>query len=360
VVLDTAAEYYAANFDSTHGGARGAPNFPPSLPIRFLLRYHRRSGEGKYLDMAALTLDKMARGGMYDQVGGGFHRYSTDARWLVPHFEKMLYDNALLVVAYLEGYQATGREEFAHTAREILRYVERDMTSPDGAFYSATDADSPNPEGEREEGWFFTWTPAELEVVLGKEKARVAAAHYGVTAEGNFEGRSILFRGAGPEPQAIEEIKELLYGARSGRPPPLRDEKVLTAWNGLMISAHAFASLVLGENEYAQRAERAAEFVLENLESDGRLLRSWKAGRASHNAYLDDYAFLTAALIDLYEATGRLRWIKEAIRLDGVLAEHYEDPAGGFFLTSDDHEKLLAREKPAYDGAEPSGNSVAA
>jgi uncharacterized protein YyaL (SSP411 family) len=305
-------------------------------------------------------------------VGGGFHRYSTDAQWLVPHFEKMLYDNALLTTAYLEGYQVTGRQDFAQVAREILRYVERDMTAPEGAFYSASDADSVTPSGQREEGWFFTWTPAEIETVLSKAQARLVTAYYGVTVAGNFEGRNILHI---PQPLTksaedlklqpeharvvIEEAKELLYKARATRPTPLRDEKILTAWNGLMISAHAQAALVLGDAHYAERAARTADFVLTKMRKDGRLLRSHKNGQARHNGYLDDYAFLIAALLDLYEATGNPRWLREAITLDKVLEDHYEDKqAGGFFMISNDHEQLLARQKPSYDGAEPSGNSI--
>ncbi len=365
--------FYQVRFDSTHGGTKGAPKFPSNLPARFLLRYHRRTGDPQVLRMAAFTLEKMAQGGIYDHVGGGFHRYSTDDRWLVPHFEKMLYDNALLTLDYLEAYQATGREEFARVAREILRYVERDMTAPEGAFYSATDADSLSPAGKREEGWFFTWTSAEIEAVLDKDHARLINAYYGLTAQGNFEGRNVLHA---PRPLAtvaseiglptettipmLEKSRELLYVARSRRPAPLRDEKILTAWNGLMISAHARAALVLGDERYARRAERATNFLLQNLRRDGRLLRSYKDRKARHSAYLDDYAFLTAGLLDLYEATGNLRWLKEALALDAVMEKHYEDVRqGGFFLTSDDHEQLLAREKPSYDGAEPSGNSVA-
>jgi len=361
-LLRQAADFYRARFDPTHGGARGHPKFPSSLPYRFLLRYHRRTGDRQALEMAVLTLEKMARGGMYDHVGGGFHRYSIDERWLVPHFEKMLYDNALLVVDYLEAFQAAGRDDFARVAREILRYVERDMTSPEGVFYSATDADSPAPNGRREEGWFFTWTPAEIEAVVGPERARLAGAYYGVTAEGNFEGRSILHasRPRAEAPRELEPTRELLYHARRRRPLPLRDEKILTSWNGLMISAQAQAALVLGEARYASRAERAAGFLLAKLRRNGRLLRSYKDGQARHNAYLDDYAFLTAGLLDLYEATGNLRWLREALELDRALEAHYEDPRrGGFFLTSRDHEPLLARQKPVYDGAEPSGNSVA-
>jgi len=372
-VLEAAADFYRSRFDATNGGLAGAPKFPSSLPMRFLLRHQTRAGAESSRDMALLTLERMSAGGMYDQIGGGFHRYSTDSRWLVPHFEKMLYDNALLAVAYLEGYQASGREDLARIAREILRYVERDMTSPDGAFYSATDADSLTPGGRREEGYFFTWTPAELERALGDATARILATHYGVTQVGNFEGRTILHvakplaelsleRGI-PESQlraTVDAARETLRRERAKRPGPLRDEKILTAWNGLMISAYARAALVLGGEAYERTAERAADFVLGNLRRDGRLLRSYGDGRAQHGAYLEDYAFLTAALLDLFEVTGGKRWLVAAIELDAVLGVHYEDrERGGYFLTADDHEELLAREKPAYDGAEPSGNSVA-
>ena len=361
-VLAAAGEFYASRYDANEGGLKGAPKFPSSLPVRFLLRTWRRTGERRWLDMAVRTLDKMARGGICDQVGGGFHRYSTDGVWLAPHFEKMLYDNALLVVVYLEAYQASGREAFARTAREILRYLDRDMGSPEGAFYSATDADSPNPAGKREEGWFFTWTPGELEAVLGAKRAAVVGRYYGVTERGNFDGRSILHV-ADPEASGAKEAlaaRDALYAARLKRPAPLRDEKILAAWNGLAISAYAFAGLVLDDPKYTARAERAADFLLTKMRRNGRLRRSYKDGEARLNAYLDDYAFTIAGLLDLYEASGRPRWMEEAIALDRVLAEHYEDPAGGFFLTSGDHEHLLAREKPASDGAAPSGDSVMA
>ncbi len=371
-VLRAAVAYYRTRFDPSEGGTRGAPKFPSDLPIRFLLRYHRRTGDAASLGMATLTLEKMAAGGIHDQVGGGFHRYATDAPWLVPHFEKMLYDNALLVLAYLDGYQATGRADFAAVARDILRDVERDMTASEGAFYSATDADSLAADGHRKEGWFFTWTPAEIEATLDPEDARIIEAYYGVTAAGNFEGRNILHMGKPLEAVAgdlgvppdrlsavVAEAREALYAARARRPPPFRDEKIIAAWNGLMISAHAQAALVLGDDRYAARAGRAADFVLEHMRRRGRLLRTWKAGRASEAAYLDDYAFLIAGLLDLYEATGAPRWLREAIGLDRVLEAHYEDKAeGGYFMTSDDDEALLAREKPAFDGPEPSGNSV--
>jgi len=372
--LTNAFHQYGQRFDETYGGHKGSPKFPSSLPIRFLLHYHHRTDDAQALRMATVTLERMAAGGMYDQVGGGFHRYSTDERWLVPHFEKMLYDNALLVLAYLDGFQATGRKDFERVARDILRYAERDMGAPGGGFYSATDADSPTPSGRREEGLFFTWTPAELDAVLGKERARIVAAYYAVTPSGNFEGRSILHTPKSLDQFAreltitperaravIEESRNLLYDARGKRPPPHRDEKILASWNGLMVSAFARASLVLGNAAYARRAERAADFVLTRMREKGRLLRSYKDGKARLGAYLDDYAFLIMGLLDLYEATGEPRWLREAIALDATLEKHYEDKTvGGYFLIADDHEQLLAREKPAYDGAEPSGNSVQA
>jgi len=372
--LAEAARQYRERFDSQHGGMAGAPKFPSSLPIRFLLREALRQGDSGFREMADLTLRKMAAGGMYDHVAGGFHRYSTDQLWLVPHFEKMLYDNALLVVAYLEGYQSSGDAHFAGVARDILRYVEREMRSPEGGFYSATDADSLGPDGERDEGYFFTWTPSELEQLLGAEQARLVGAAYDVTADGNFEGRNILHQPQSMDAVAqqqgisaeklrasVEESRPLLYDARSSRPKPLRDDKVLTSWNGLMISAFAQASLLLGEDSYLEVARGAADFILAELRVDGRLRRSYKDGRASYNAYLDDYAFMIGALIDLFEASGESHYLREAIALDEVLKEQYEDTAsGGFFMTSDDHEKLLVREKPSQDGAEPCGNSVQA
>ena len=370
--LKTVAAYYRESFDPVHGGLQSQMKFPSSLSIRFLLRHYRRTGDEQSLTMATRTLEQMAAGGIHDQVGGGFHRYATDPEWLVPHFEKMLYDNALLVSAFLEAYQVTGREDFGQVVRSILRYVERDMTSPDGAFYSATDADSPGPSGEREEGWFFTWTPAELDAVLGSEQGGAVAAFYGVTESGNFEGRTILNT---PRPLAdvaaelgmsadtlrrtVDGARERLYTARAERPPPLRDDKILTAWNGLMISAFAQAAFVMNDPAYAARATAAADYVLTHLRRDGRLLRAALNDQAQHTAYLADYAFLIAALLDLYEATSELRWLEEARALDGVLEQRYEDATGGgFFRTAQDHESLITREKPSTDGAEPSGNSV--
>ncbi len=370
--LALAARFYETRFDPVHGGLAGAPKFPSSLPVRFLLRWNRRTGEGKYLDMATLSLKKMAAGGMYDQAGGGFHRYSTDDGWLVPHFEKMLYDNALLVTAYLEAYQATGDEGFARIVRETITFLDRDMSAPGGAFYSATDADSLSPDGERQEGYFFTWTPEELDAALGVERARVVGRYYGVSGKGNFEGRSIL---RVPEPLSVvagslslpegeltavvSEAREILYRERNRRSPPLRDEKIVTAWNGLAISAYARAGLVLDDSRYVRRAGRAARFLLETLYQDGRLYRTYMDGKGKTEGFLDDYAFLIAGLLDLYEAGSDLGWLEKAIELDAILEDRFEDGSqGGYFLTADDHEELLVREKPSYDGAEPSGNSV--
>jgi uncharacterized protein YyaL (SSP411 family) len=356
-----------------NGGLLGAPKFPSSLPVRFELRYSRRTGDAGALRMAVTTLERMAAGGIHDQVGGGFHRYSTDSRWLVPHFEKMLYDNALLAVAYVEAFQVTGRHDFADVAREILRYVERDMTSPDGAFYSATDADSLSPEGHLEEGRFFTWTPSEIEAAVGREAAPLVAAYYGVTAPGNLDGRSVLSTPRGlaevardahvPLERAratIDGAVEALHAARSKRRPPLRDEKVLASWNGLMIGAFARASLALGDDRYIRIAARAADVVLTQMRDGPRLVHSLTDGRRGPLGYLDDYAFTIAGLLDLYEATSDPRWLREAAGLDAVLRDDFEDKGGGYLLTPSGAEALLAREKPAYDGAEPCGNSVAA
>jgi hypothetical protein len=356
-VIGETVDYFKRAFDTLEGGVRRAPKFPSNMPIRLLLRAHRRTGDAETLKMAELTLAKMAGGGMYDQLGGGFHRYSTDARWLVPHFEKMLYDNALLAVAYAEAAQVTGRADFARVARETLDYVLREMTSPDGAFYSATDADS-----EGEEGKFFVWSQKEVEDVLGPgpETSRFLR-YYGVTAGGNFEGANILNVAHPDEAEwaALAPARAKLYEVRARRVPPLRDDKILAAWNGLMLSGFAVAGRILGEPRYVAAAARAATFVLERMRPEGRLARSWKDGRAGVPAFLDDQAFLTAGLLDLYEATFERRWLEAALALAEETERRFADPAGGWYMTAGDHEKLIAREKPAYDGAEPSGASVA-
>ncbi|MFO7714185.1 MAG: thioredoxin domain-containing protein [Desulfosarcina sp.] len=372
-LLDRAVAASKARFDNLHGGIAGAPKFPSSMPIRLLLRHHWRGGDPESLNMASLTLEKMAAGGLNDQVGGGFHRYSTDAEWLVPHFEKMLYDNALLVPVYIEGWQATGNSRFRQVAIKTLDYVAREMTAPGGGFFSATDADSPTPSGDREEGWFFTWTQAELDDALGVADARIAATVYGVEAGGNFEGRSVLFqpRELGKLASTLnlsteqltskmDRINASLYAHRQKRPAPLCDDKILAAWNGLMISAFARAGFATDDSSYLDRARRAASFVLDKMVVGGRLKRTFKDGAVGGNGFLDDHAFLIAALLDLFEATVDLHWLEHAVELHQTLIEQFADvDDGGFFMTAHDHETLIAREKPSLDGALPSGNAVA-
>src|SRR5512142_605187 len=355
--ISRAVELLAQEFDDRHGGIRGAPKFPSSLPVRLLLRHHRRTGDARSLHMAVHTLERMAAGGLHDQVGGGFHRYSTDAAWQVPHFEKMLYDNALLALAYAEAWQVTGRRDLARVVRTTLDYLLRDMTSPEGGLYSATDADS-----EGEEGRFFVWEARELRDVLGPDAERFLRFH-GVTPEGNFEGRNVLHVPAPDEDawEALAGAREKLREVRERRVHPSRDEKVLAAWNGLAISALAFGGRALGEPRWVAAAARAAEFVLGRMVKDGRLQRTWRAGVAGVPAFLDDHAFVAQGLLDLFEATFEPRWLEAALALSERTEALFGDPAGGgWFTTATDHERLLAREKPTHDGAEPSGASVAA
>jgi len=358
-VLHGAMSYFSEVFDPGEGGVRRAPKFPSSLHTRFLLRYAHRTGDEQALRMATLTLTKMALGGINDQVGGGFHRYSTDARWLVPHFEKMLYDNGLLVPAYVEAWQATGDAFFREVATDVLEYVAREMTDPGGAFWSATDADS-----EGEEGTFFVWTPRQLADVLGEDDGARAAKLFGATETGNFEGSNVLSLSRVPDAEErafLRRVRPKLYQARAKRPPPLTDRKVITGWNGLMISAFARAGLALARPDFVERAARAADYLLRVHRSSGRLLRSSMDGVARHGGLLEDHAFLAAGLVDLFEATGETRWLGEARALHEQLEARFADREnGGYFRTPSDGEELLAREKPGYDGAEPTGNSVAA
>ena len=367
--MASAAGSYRQSFDREHGGFGSAPKFPRPSVLLFLLRHARRTGAASERDMVAQTLAAMNAGGIHDHLGGGFHRYSTDERWRVPHFEKMLYDNAQLTIAYLEGFQATGDEQFAATAREILAYVEREMSAPDGGFYSASDADSSGVEGA-----FFVWTPADVTAVLGAERAAWFSVLYGVTAEGDLDGKNVLHlaaaptnvaKGLGVTPEQFDAMnaaaKKALYAARAKRVAPSVDRKVVVSWNALMISAFARAAFVLGEPQYGERAARGANFILEHLDRGGRLQRSAIDGRGEGSGYLDDYAFLIQALLDLFEAGGEVKWLQRAIVLQRTLEAHFWDaPQGGYFLTADDAEKLLTREKPDSDGAEPAGNSVAA
>jgi len=319
--------------------------------------------------MVERTLDAMARGGIHDQLGGGFHRYSTDERWLVPHFEKMLYDQALLARAYLEAYQVTGQERYAEVARGIFEYVLRDLRDPAGGFYSAEDAGEVGREGE-----FYVWTPEAIDQALGPERAALARRYYGVTGAGNFEGATILaveqWRDAfaaqqGSDPAEIRrqlgEIRAALLAARDRRTRPHRDDKVLTDWNGLMIGALAYGARVLDEPRYLQAADAAAGFILERLQQDGRLLHRFRDGEALVPAFLDDYAFFVDGLGQLYEASFEPRWLEHAVRLAREMIRLFWDEGrGGFVFSGHGNEALIAKTKELYDGALPSGNSVAA
>jgi uncharacterized protein YyaL (SSP411 family) len=353
--LERAVRVFEQAYDPRHGGIARAPKFPSSFPVRLLLRWHRRSHEARALEMATFTLERMAAGGLMDQVGGGFHRYSVDERWLVPHFEKMLYDNALLATAYAEAWQVTKRRDFARVAGETLDYLLREMRSPEGALYSATDADS-----EGEEGTFFVWEEREVRALLGPDADRFCR-FYGVTPGGNFEGANVLRVPVPDEEEweALAAARARLYEARERRPRPLRDEKVLAAWNGLAIGALAFAGRVLGEERWVEGGRRAAAFVLERMRPGGRLHRTWKDGEARVPGFLEDHAFVAQGLLELYEATFEPEWLAAAISLAEEVERRFADPAGGWFTTADDHERLLARQKPSHDGAEPSGASIA-
>jgi len=367
-LLEAAAAKLLSAFDPAWGGFGSAPKFPSTMALTFLLRRWHRTGNDACRHAVTFSLSKMADGGIYDHLGGGFARYSVDQEWLVPHFEKMLYDNALLIPLYIDAHVATGEARFARVARESLAYVMREMTHPDGGFYAAQDADS-----EGEEGRFFVWRPGEIHEVLGDD-AGLFCAYYGVTEEGNFEGQNILHL---HEPLAdvaaefglsLEEADRRLAGARaklferrSGRVAPGRDDKVITAWNGLMLSAFARGFQVFRDAAYGAAADKAADFLLANLKGgDGRLLRSFKDGKAKHAAYLDDYAFLAQGLLDLYHATGDPARLEAAEALVGVLLTHFAAPDGGFYFTADDHEALVTRTFGALDQSIPAGNAVAA
>ncbi|MBI1390612.1 MAG: DUF255 domain-containing protein [bacterium] len=375
--LETASTQLASRFDPQNGGFSQRPKFPVPHNIRFLLRHHARTGDTKALEMAEITLREMREGGIYDHVGFGFHRYSTDALWLVPHFEKMLYDQALLTMAYTEAWQATGKGEYRQTAEEILQYVTRDMTAPEAGFYSAEDADS-----EGEEGLFYLWSSDEIKAVLGKKDGELWASIYNVNPGGNFRDeatgerspRNILHldkplaetaEQMGMTEQALrsrlDSLREKLLAARSRRIRPLRDDNVLTDWNGLMISAYARAAQAFDNSEYAKTASRAADFVLKHMRTeDGRLLKRWRNGHAGHYATLEDYAFFIGGLLDLYETTFDPDRLRQAIELANLMREHFSAPEGGYFLAPDDGEDLFMRTREIYDGAIPSGNSVAA
>lgn len=343
------------SFDRAHGGWGRAPKFPHPMVLEFLLRYHRRTGNPEALSMASQSLQAMARGGIYDQLGGGFHRYSVDERWLVPHFEKMLYDNALLARVYLHGWQVTGEPLYRAIAEETLDYVVREMADPAGGFYSTQDADS-----EGEEGKFYLWTPEEIRAVLGKRAGAFLAA-YGVSKEGNFEGRNLLTLVAPLEERDhFAADRRKLLAARDRRVHPGRDEKVLTSWNGLMLAALAEAARALRRDDYRQVAERNADFLLRHLRTpEGRLYHSWKEGTSKINGYLEDYTHLMEGLLELYQTTFDPVWYLSARELAEEMIEHFTAPTG-FFDTSDDHEPLIVRPRELEDTAIPSGNAMAA
>ena len=349
-MLDDAVAGLSATFDSIHGGWGTSPKFPSASAIELLLR----RGEPA---MALQTLRSMASGGINDQIGGGFARYSTDENWTIPHFEKMLYDNALLARAYLHGWQVSGDPVLRRTAEETIDWVLREMTGPEGGFYSALDADSEGVEGK-----FYVWTIDELHDVLGDD-AEIALPWFGASVRGNFEGKNILeSRGAEPEPAVRERIRSTLLAARSQRVRPGLDDKRLTSWNALMISALADAGAALERDDYLDAARRAAAFLLETMrDGDGRLLRTYNASEARLNGYLEDHAFLLEALLTLYEATFEPRWFHAARATADAIVERFADPErGGFFQTSSDHERLVARRKELEDSPIPSGASSAA
>ncbi len=368
-ILESAYRRIAANYDRANGGFGGAPKFPPAMTLEFLLHIHHRTGRPEALEMVRHTCRRMAEGGMYDQLGGGFHRYSVDAHWLVPHFEKMLYDNALLSRLYLHLYQVTKGEFARRAAEETLDYVAREMTAPSGAFYSTQDADS-----EGQEGKFFIWSRSEIIEALGAEDGALFCAYYDVTEEGNFEGRNILHVSDSLEDvaksqgvtverlrEAIERGRRRLFEIRGERIKPDRDEKSLTAWNGLMLASFAEAAAILERADYREIACNNARFVLQSLRHDGLLLRTYKDGQAKLNAYLEDYAFFIDGLLALYEATGELAWLEEGLSLAGkMIEEFWDDQDGGFFYTGKSHESLIVRSKDYLDNATPAGNSAAA
>src|SRR5882724_2206991 len=368
-LLDAAYRGIIKNYDATNGGFGGAPKFPPAMTLEFLLHTFYRTGNQQALEIVRHTCQKMAEGGIYDQLGGGFHRYATDARWLVPHFEKMLYDNALLSRLYLHYYQVSGDDAARAIAEGILDYVVREMTDSAGGFYSTQDADSEGVEGK-----FFVWSLEQVKQLLGERDAALFAAYYNMTSDGNFEGGNILnvTRGllevAAAEHVTIEELsailersRKILLEAREKRVKPARDEKVLTAWNGLMLASFAEAAAILNRSDYLAVAKQNAGFVLAKLRHDGLLLRTYKDGQAKLNAYLEDYAFFVDGLVTLFETSGELRWLEEARALTATMIEEFwDDQEGGFFYTGQSHEDLIVRSKDFFDNATPSGNSVAA
>ena len=367
-VLHRAYSTLATNFDYQNGGFGMAPKFPQPMTPEFLLRYHDHGYNPRALELVELTLEKMAYGGIYDQVGGGFHRYSTDAYWLVPHFEKMLYDNALLARLYLHAFQITGKPLYRRISEETLDYVLREMTDSQGGFYSAQDADS-----EGEEGKFFVWTPEELIDVLGDEDARVFSGYFGVTPNGNFEGKNILNVPRDPEafaaehqldPEQLDGViargRNKLLDVRERRVHPLLDDKVLASWNGLMLRSFAEVGAALGRPDYLEAAVKNAQFLTTVMRPQGRLLRTYRNGEAKLLGYLEDYSCVADGLIALYEATLDLRWLEHAVAIaDSMIELFWDEATGGFYDTGSDHEALVIRPRDVFDNAQPCGGSVA-
>ncbi len=368
-VFSKAFHVSESQFDPIYGGFGGAPKFPNSMTLSFLLRHWKSSDERKALEMVEKTLEKMAYGGIYDHLGGGFHRYSTDDRWLIPHFEKMLYDNALLSRTYFETYQATQKQWYLHVGEEILHYVLREMKSPEGGFYSTQDADS-----EGEEGKFYVWTRDQIKEVLGKEIGTPFCAYYGVAQQGNFEGEtsvlsivSILEKVSQlygipltELEKMFEEGRQKLYDVREKRVKPNRDEKILTSWNGLMISSFVDGFKTTGNEKYLNGAKEATRFILKSMRRDGNLMRVYNKGKCQVKGYSEDYAFFIQALMDLYEATFEMEWLKEAEELNRqMIRQFWDERDGGFFFSGKENESLIARSKNPYDHVIPSANSIA-
>ena len=368
-ILTNTNSQFINRYDKTHGGFGTKPKFPSPHNLIYLLRYHNMSGDKTSLLMVEKTLQEMRLGGIFDHVGFGFHRYSTDTEWILPHFEKMLYDQAMLTLAYTEAYQITNNQLYKDTAEEILYYVQRNMTDKRGGFYSAEDADS-----EGEEGLFYLWTIDEIKNILSNEESELLINTYGLNKEGNYDDeatgnrteKNILYL---KEPinnielkNRLNQIIKKLYQARKKRIHPLKDDKILTDWNGLMIAAYAKAGDVFNSDDYIQQAEKSAQFILNNLtDNNGRLLKRYRDGNAGVDAHLDDYAFFIWGLLELYEATFNATYLAEAIQLSNIMVDEFWDVTnGGFFLGSENSEKLIVRAKTGYDGAMPSGNSVAA
>ena len=368
-LLDTAHMAIAESFDPVNGGFGTQPKFPGSMSLSFCLGEYQRARKNQLLEIVRTSLKKMADGGIYDHLGGGFHRYSVDAEWLIPHFEKMLYDNALLIRLYMEAYRLTQDSHYRRVVEETADYVIREMLQPGGGFYATQDADS-----EGEEGKFFAWTPGQVVEILGPDDGGIFCRYYGVEETGNFEhGTSVLHVPVEADTLAVQlkiddgqlesvlaKGRARLFDVRERRVKPDRDEKILTDWNGLMIGSLARAYSLLGNRVHLSAAEGSMRFVLDTMYHEGRLLHVYKNGEAKLNGYLDDYAFLVSALLDLYEASFDTAWFQMAVRLnETMIAQFWDHDAGGFFFTSSDHEQLIVRSKNPYDNAIPSGNSVA-